>query len=148
MGPGARGPRRREAVLEWLGRPSTVIAFLLVLLGLGFIGLEAQSHTRLYWTGDQTSGVVEGDIVYYRVDGVNYTVHDTGPVHADGTELTVYVDPREPSRAILEGPAKWLTAVAVAACFLAALLVLVLAPTRRRWQRRHREPDPRMDAHW
>jgi hypothetical protein len=139
---------RGTTVREWLARPSTVVAIALVVLGLGFVGLVAQSPNRLYWVGERVTGTIDGGIAYYRVDGEEYSLDDTGSPRPDGTRVTVYVDHDEPSEALLRRPVMWVEGGAILSCFAAALLVLLLAPVRRNLRSRHRSPDLRVDAHW
>ncbi len=128
------------AVREWVGHPSTIAAIVLVAVGLLFLGIEAQSPTRTYWTGEQVTGTVERGLVYYRVDGEQYTVDDTGPAQPSGTRVTVFVDRGDPTQALLDRPVRWIDAGAVLFWFVAAgALLLVAAVRRARSRRQHQE---------
>ena len=118
-------------VPDWLGRPSTIAAAALVVLGLLFLGIEAQSPTRLYWTGRHVTGTVHDGIVFYRVDGQTYTVDDALGANADGSHPTVYVDRGDPGNSLLYRPAKWVDAGAVLVWFVAAAGCLLLGAVRR-----------------
>ncbi len=120
-------------VRDWLGYPSTIMAAALVVLGLLFLGIVAQSPTRLYWTGQHVNGTVHGGIVYYRVDGQRYTVDDAVGGHPEGSRLTVYVDRGDPTHAMLYRPAKWVDAAAVLVWFAGAVVVLLAGAARRAW---------------
>lgn len=141
-------PSVRRRLGEWLALPSTVVAVAILLLGVAFIGLEVQSPNRTYWTGERVSGTVDGGIVYYRIGGEEYTVDDTGEPKPDGTPIDVYLDPDEPSEALLPRPVRWVEGGAILACFVAAGLLPVVAALRRRRRNRLRPTDPRMAAPW
>lgn len=119
------------AVRNWFGHPSTIGAIVLVVVGLLFLGMLAQSPTRIYWTGDQVPGTVEGGLVYYRVAGEQYTVDDTGRTPADGTRVTVFVDSGDPTQALLNRPVRWIDAGSVVVWFVAAGVLLGVAALRR-----------------
>jgi hypothetical protein len=119
------------AVRNWLGHPSTIAAIALVAMGLLVLGMLAQSPTRIYWTGAQVPGTVDGGLVYYRVAGEQYTVDDTGEAPADGTRVTVFVDEGDPTQALLDRPVRWIDAGAVVVWFVAAGALLAVAALRR-----------------
>ncbi|MGH3425246.1 MAG: DUF3592 domain-containing protein [Nocardioidaceae bacterium] len=135
----------RAGVAGWLAHPSSKVAIALVCAGVLVLLLLAQLPERLYWTGDAVQGVNNGGIVYYQVDGREWTVNDPGPVPAQDTPVTVYVDPDEPSHALLQGPGRWIDGVFVLVWFVAAALLVALAASRRAVGRRRRvgeDPDP------
>jgi hypothetical protein len=121
----------KAALKEWLTRPSTGVAIALMAVGLLFAVVEVQSPSRLYWTGDAVGGTNTGGIVFYTVQGERYTVDDPGPVPAHDTAVTVYVNPDDPSEALLSGPTRWVDAAAVGGWFVAALVLLFVAALRR-----------------
>lgn len=123
---------------DWLTRPLTVVGIALAIVGVLFLLMEAQSPSRLYWTGQAVAGTNSQGIVYYRVGGEQYTVDDTGPVPAHPTPVTVYVDPADPSQALLLKPTRWIDAVGVLVWFVAAgvcLMVSAIGGARRRRKR-------------
>ena len=128
------------AVRNWFGHPSTIAAIVLVVVGLLFLGMEAQSPTRIYWTGEQVQGTEDGGLVYYRVAGEQYTVDDTSGSRADGAHVTVFVDRGDPTQALLDRPVRWVDAGAVVVWFVGAgVLVLVAGLRRSRNAERRRE---------
>lgn len=122
-------------VREWLVRPWTAVGIALAVVGVLFLLIEAQSPSKLYWTGEAVVGHNRDGLVYYRVDGENYTVDDTRPVPPFNTPVTVYVDRHEPSQALIERPARWLDAAGVLMWFVLAtgcLLWSALGPGVRK----------------
>lgn len=145
----------RAGFRAWLARPWTVVGIALAVVGILFVLVEAQSPSRLYWTGDAVLGHNRDGLVYYQVNGESYTVDDTRPVPAYNTPVTVYVDPADPSLALIEQPAKWIDAVAVTVWFLAAAGCLAwsgLDGVRRRRRRAQAHPADRygegLEADW
>lgn len=128
------------AVREWLGHRSTIGAIVLVVAGLLFIGLEAQSPTSMYFTGERVTGTVQGGIVFYEVNGSQYT-QDYPEVSAppDGTRVGVYFYPDNPSTALVDRPTRWIEALAIQVWFVAAAVLLVAAAFHRRTLRRRNE---------
>jgi hypothetical protein len=112
------------------------------VVGLLFALVEAQSPSRLYWTGDPVAAINSGGIVYYTVRGEQYTVDDPGPVPAHDTPVTVYIDPADPGQALLSRPTRWVDAAAVLGWFVAALGCLVVPGLRRAAVVRRRARNP------
>jgi hypothetical protein len=141
-------PRRSKvAVGDWLTRPSTVVALVLVVVGLLFALVEAQSPSKLYWTGDAVAATNSGGIAYYRVHGQQYTLDVPGPAPAHDTPVTVFVDPGDPSQALLSRPTRWVDAAAVLCWFVAAVALVAVAALRRSSRRRQR-PDDMSESAW
>lgn len=124
LGPGFR---------RWLGHRSTIAAIVLVVVGLLFVGLEVQSPNRVYFTGERVTGTVQGGIVFYKVQGSQYT-QDYPEVSTppDGTKIGVYFYPDNPSGALVDRPTRWIEAGAILVWFVAAAALLILAAFRRR----------------
>jgi hypothetical protein len=120
---------------DWLStaaaRPSTGVAIALVVVGILFGLAELQSPSRLYWTGDAVTGTNSGGIIYYRVDGKDYTLDAPGAAPAHDTRVTVYVDPDAPSESLASRPTKWVDAGLVLVWFVAAAGCLAIAALRR-----------------
>ncbi|GAB3665132.1 hypothetical protein GCM10027596_30750 [Nocardioides korecus] len=135
------GSRSSAAVREWLRATSTLVAAGLVLVGLVFVYLESQSASRVYWVGDTTTGTIRDGLVYYRVDGENYTLNTTA-FPARPTPITVYYESSDPSQALYYRPTRWVEGPAIAVWFVAAAVVLVVAPVRRRKARRRGASEP------
>jgi hypothetical protein len=121
-------------MVSMIGRSGLVLILALLAMGGVAVIVESQSPSNLYWTGDQVTAVSEGGVVFYQYGNRQYTItddhrsaNDTQPV-----SLTVFVDPGQPSRALVDGPIRWLDAALVAVWFLAAAALLPLAMSRQR----------------
>jgi hypothetical protein len=126
---------------RWGGRPSTIAAVALVVVGLLFIGIEAQSPSRVFFTGQRVTGTVEGGIVFYEVQGSQYTQdYPEVSTPSDGTKVGVYFYPDSPSSALVDRPTRWVEASAVLFWFAAAAVLLIVAGLRRRAIRRRNAP--------
>ena len=142
------------AVRDWLGRASTRLAILLVLVGFLFVLLEAQSASQLYFTGHQVDATSSGGIVYYRVNGEQWTLDDTRDSGSRDHRVTVFFDPKDPGAGLIDSPTRWIDTVGVFGWFAAALLCLLLAPvvrSRRRRAVRRKAASPvagERDAEW
>lgn len=138
-----------SAFRDWLGHPSTVIATALVVLGLIFVSLEAQSQNWVYYTGDRVTGTVDGGIVYYKVAGRQYTQDDPQlPQPADGTRVGVYYHPGDPSTALLDRPVRWVELAGMLSWFVGAALLLLVAALRRAGDRRRHREALAESGHW
>jgi hypothetical protein len=125
---------------DWLMRPSSLAAIVLLIIGSLFLLIEAQSPSRLYWTGQTVTGTERSGLVYYRVHGESYTVDDTRPdPPGNGVDVTVYLDPAAPAQALLDRPARWVDAAAVLIWFVAAAVCLTVSPLMRASRNRRRE---------
>jgi hypothetical protein len=146
---------------DWVTRGTTWLAVLFVLMGILFALLEAQSPSRLYWTGQAISATSTGGIVYYRVHGERWTVDDPRDSGATTHRTTVYVDPADPGNAVVQSPTRWADAFGVVGWFVAAVVCLsvpALGRARRRRKRRRAsrraasiaagEPDSDWFAHY
>jgi hypothetical protein len=134
--------RLREWLPTTLARPSTLVALALVVVGFLFMLAELLSPSRLYWTGDAVTGTNSGGIVYYQVDGEDYTLNAPGAAPAQETPVTVYVDPDEPGQALISRPTRWVDAGAVLVWFVAAGACVVVSALRRTAAaRRQRQAD-------
>lgn len=141
--------RVRTAVRDWLGYPSTIVAIVLVVLGLIFVSLEAQSQNWVYYTGQKVTGTVDGGIAYYKVDGEQYTQDDPQvPQPPDGTKITVYYHQGDPSAALLDRPVRLIEGAGMVAWFVAAALIVLVSAARRTVRRRRRRGLPLEDPHW
>lgn len=124
---------------DWLVRPSTLAAIVLTIVGVLFLLVEAQSPSRIYWTGQAVTGTEHWGLVYYRVHGENYTVDDVrNDPPSNGTHVRVYVDPADPSVALLDRPTRWVDATSVLIWFVAAAACVIVSPLRRTLRKRRR----------
>jgi hypothetical protein len=122
---------------RWLGHHSTIAAIVLVVFGLLFIGLEAQTPNRMYFTGERVTGTVEGGILYYMVTGSHYTQYSPAvSPPPDGAKVGVYFYPDNPSTALVDRPTRWIEAGVIVVWFAVAVVIVVVAAFRRRAVRR------------
>lgn len=125
------------AFREWLGQRTTIAAIALVVVGLLFVALEAQSPTAMYFTGSRVTGTIEGGIVYYNVNGSHYTQdYPAVSTPPDGARISVYYSPDNPSTALVDRPTRWIEAIAILFWFAAAVVLLVVGALRGRARRR------------
>lgn len=102
-----------------------------------FLAFTLSSIGGLVWTGTAVKGSEQAGLVYYTYKGHVYTVDDinsyrTGP-------RTVYVDPGNPARAVLNTPvAGGIQLATVAVPYLIAVAFAVWAVRRRRFYVRRR----------
>jgi len=115
-----------------------------VVVGGLFLLVEAQSPSKLYWTGESVPGVNHGGIIYYSVDGQQETIDAPGPAPRHDIPVTVYVDPANPTDALVLGPGRWIEAVALGVWFLAAAALLLAPPLKRAFRR----GPPRVEDDW
>ena len=113
-----------------------VAAAVLFVLGSLFVGATVQSPSVLQWTGTAVPAVESGGISYYSFHGQNYTLDVTSRwVQAD----TVYLDPEDPSDAMLGNPVvRWAEFASVAGPYAGAVLLLTYGFVRRSKRRRLR----------
>jgi hypothetical protein len=129
-------------IRRWFDDMGTYIvgAALLVVLGSLFLAAAVQSPSMLQWTGTAVGAVEDGGISYYSFHGQNYTLNVTSTLQHSST---VYVDPADPSNAILSNPvARWTDIASVGGPYAAAVLLLALGLARRSRRRHLRERDP------
>ena len=133
--------RLREWLPTTLTRPSTLAALALVLVGFLFMMAELLSPSRLYWTGDAVPGTNRGGIIYYQVDGEDYTLNAPGAAPARDTQVTVYVDPDDPGQGLVDRATRWVDAGVVLVWFVAAGACIAVSALRRTAARRHRQAE-------
>jgi hypothetical protein len=93
----------------------------------------------LQWTGTAVQAVDHGGIAYYSFHGQNYTLDVTSPKLRSST---VYLDPANPSNAMLSNPVtRWTDFATVGGPFAASVLLLTLGFVRRSRRRRRRLKD-------
>jgi hypothetical protein len=127
--------------------PSTVIAIVLLVVGLVVATLDLQSQNRVYWTGASVTGTVQGGIIFYRVQGQQYTLDD--PVtQPNGAKVAVFYDHQDPSVALSNRPVRWIEGGAVLFWFVAAVALLIGAALHRTRDARRRRLDPRRQIQW
>ena len=120
--------------------PFVVGAAVLFVLGSLFVGATVQSPSLLQWTGTAVPAVESGGISYYSFHGENYTLDVTSPwVQAD----TVYLNPAEPSDAMLGNPVvRWAEFAFIAGPYAASVVLLTFGFARRSRRRRLKTARP------
>jgi hypothetical protein len=117
-------------------------------LGLAVIGILSlvgtmYSSSWLLWTGQSVRGTEQGGIVNYSYRGVSYNLDDTRSQQLPGSTQsktrTVYLDPSDPSNAILDSTvARAIDVVTVIGPFLAAIVFVGLGFRRKQRNDRRR----------
>jgi hypothetical protein len=132
----------------FVGLAVALFAFALLAVLIGF-----QSPDSVLWTGQHVTGTEQNGLVYYLWQGQSYTLDVSG----DGSSnaVSVYLDPGDPSHAVLENAADRVAAVLLVGVPVAAgVALLVLGGTRNyRWARRnakraHEDPRVRARGQW
>ena len=101
-------------------------------VGTMFLILTLSSIGGLVWTGTSVHGTEEGGLVYFTYHGHVYTVDDRGS-YRNGPR-TVYVDPNNPARAVLNNPVSGtIQAATVGGPFLLAALFTGWTLRRKRF---------------
>lgn len=137
----ARSPgRHRFHVFEGTG-PFPGFALAFVILGSVFLLAAALSPNTLQWTGQAARGTERGGILFYSYGGQTYTLDD--PAASPAAAQTVFVDPSNPSNAMLDSPFdRWIDLLTIGGPYAAAALLLAtgyLRRARNRHRRRTRE---------
>jgi hypothetical protein len=99
--------------------------------------LELQSPEIVLWTGQPVVGTEQHGIVYYQWQGQSYSLDAKG--YGSAKALTVYVDPGNPSNAMVDSVADRLgPSLLVGLPALGGVILLVVGGTRSyRWKRRN-----------
>jgi len=129
-------PKSANRMQRWFEDMGTFIAGAVALFVVGSLFLVAavQSPSMLQWTGTAVRSAESGGLLYYTFHGQTYTLDVTSPVLGSST---VYVDPADPSNAMLSNPLTRLTDIgSVGGPYAASLLLLTFGLTRRA-RRRH-----------
>jgi hypothetical protein len=117
--------------------PFPAIALALALLGTILLIVTLNSIGGLVWTGTAVHGTEQQGIVLYRYHGVNYSIDDAGSSRTG--PRTVYVDPHDPSRAVLNTRASgWLQNATVGVPYVLAAAFALESVRRKVGYRRRR----------
>ena len=140
------GPTMRAAhtgfVLAWMRKcfdgagwfvGGAVVLFAVALVAL-LVGLQSPDH--VLWTGQQVVGTEQGGIVTYRWDGQSYSLD--APGFGSSNSVSVYLDPGDPSQAMLDNVFdRVVAALLILGPAAGAVVLLVIGGTRNyRWKRR------------
>ena len=132
-------PKATNRMQRWFEDMGTFIAGAVALFVVGSLFLVAavQSPSMLQWTGTAVRSVESGGLLYYTFHGQSYTLDVTSPVLGSST---VYVDPADPSNAMLSSPlTRWTDIGSVGGPYAASVLLLTYGFTRRARRRRLRD---------
>jgi hypothetical protein len=105
--------------------------------------LELQSSDAVRWTGQRVTGTEIGGIVSYRWDGQTYSLD--APGYGSAKAVSVYLDPADPSNAMLDNPFLRLVESSLVVVPVAGGVALLGAglTRRRRWERRQLRVAPK-----
>ncbi len=122
--------------------PFPVLALVAFVFGLLVLFAELQSPTVLLWTGTRVPATIDGGIAFYRVHGEQYTLDVPGAHGPLGQPrpASVYVDPHDPSTAMLDSSQRWVEAALVGSGFVVSAVLLAVGFGRRARRRRRRQP--------
>jgi hypothetical protein len=140
--PSPGGRRILSFVLAWIRKcfdgagwfvGGAVVLFAVALVAL-LVGLQSPDH--ILWTGQQVVGTEQGGIVTYRWDGQSYSLD--APGFGSSKAVSVYLDPGDPSQAMLDNVFdRVVAALLVLGPTAGAVALLVIGGTRNyRWKRR------------
>jgi hypothetical protein len=118
------------------------LAAALFVFALLAVLLELQSSDAVRWTGQHVTGTEIGGIVSYRWDGQTYSLG--APGYGSAKAVSVYLDPANPSNAVLENPFLRLVEGSLVVVPVAGGVALLVAglTRRRRWERRQLRKAP------
>ena len=117
----------------WFVAGAGLLFFVALLVAL----LVLQGGSRLLWTGQAVTGTEQQGIAYYHWQGQSYTVDVRG--YGSSPAITVYLDPGNPSDAVVDSTASRVTdGLGVGLPVLAGIALLIVGGTRNdRWKRRN-----------
>jgi hypothetical protein len=118
------------------------LAAVLFVFALLAVLLELQSPDAVRWTGQHVTGTEIGGIVSYRWDGQTYSLNAQG--YGSAKAVGVYLDPADPSNAVIDNPFLRLVEGSLVAVPVAGGVALLVAglTRRRRWERRQLRVAP------
>jgi hypothetical protein len=112
--------------------PFPAIALALAALGTLFLVLTLDSIGGLVWTGTAVHGTEQDGLVLYRYHGATYSVDDSGSTRSG--PRTVYIDPGNPRRAVLNTPASEALQIVIVGVPYALALAFAAHSFRRKWR--------------
>ena len=132
----------------FVGLAAVLFAFALLAVLIGL-----QSTDSLRWTGQQVTGTEQQGLVYYRWQGQSYTLDIPG--YGSSRTVTVYLDPGDPSHAVVDNVFDRVVAVLLVGVPVAGGVALLAAGGSRnyRWARRNarrarEDPPERARGQW
>jgi hypothetical protein len=129
----------RDRLFEDMG-PFIPGAAALLLMGSLLLFAAIQSPNILQWTGTSVQALERGGLAYYSFHGQTYALDVTTRLVQPGT---VYLDPADPSNAMLANPlSRGIDVVTVGGPYAASALLLTFGYARRSRRRRLRGRGP------
>ena len=112
------------------------LAVALFIFALLALWVELQSPDHVLWTGQQVVGTEQRGIVSYQWQGQTYSLDVPG--FGNSTAMAVYLDPGDPSKAVLDNAFDRVAAALLIGVPIAGgVVLLVVGGTRNyRWERR------------
>ena len=112
------------------------LAVALFVFALLALWVELQSPDHVLWTGQQVVGTEQRGIVSYQWQGQTYSLDAQG--FGNSTAIGVYLDPGDPSKAVLDNVFDRVAAsLLIGAPVAGGVVLLVVGGTRNyRWARR------------
>ena len=125
-------------VRKWFDGAGWFVGAAVVLLVFALLAMLAglQSTDSTLWTGHHVTGTEQHGLVYYRWKGQSYSLDVPG--FASSKAVSVYLNPGDPSQAIVDNVLdRVLAGLLVLGPAAGAVVLLVIGGTRNyRWQRR------------
>jgi hypothetical protein len=130
-------PARIRAMFDGAGLFLGLAAALFLFTLLAAL-LVLESPDAVRWTGQRVVGYEIGGIVSYRWHGQTYSLD--APGYGSAKSISVYLDPGDPSNAMIDNPiSRTAEASLVLVPLAGGVVLLVVGLTRRwRWARRQR----------
>lgn len=129
----------RERLRGWFDGSGWFIGLAIAFAAAGILWLlaELQSPDVALWIGHHVTGSEQGGVVFYRWQGHTYGLDVPG--FGSARAVSLYVDPRDPSVAMIDSPAGRAFADLLSASPFLLALALVAAGPVRNWRQRRRK---------
>lgn len=129
----------RERLRVWFDGSGWFIGLAIAFSAAGILWLlaEIQSPEVVLWIGHHVTGSEQGGIVFYRLQGHTYSLDVPG--FGAARHVSLYVDPSDPSVAMIDSPAGRAFADLLSASPFLLALGLVAAGPVRNWRHRRRK---------
>ena len=120
----------------WFVGPAVALFVFALLVVL----LELQSPDRVLWTGHRVVGTEQRGIVFYRWHGQNYSLDVPG--YGSSKAVSVYLDPGDPSQAMMDTAANRAPVVLLVGVPVAGGVELVAVGLGRGYRHKRRKMRP------
>lgn len=108
------------------------LAIAMFIFALLAVVLVLESPDAVRWTGQRVVGYEIGGIVSYRWQGQTYSLD--APGYGSAKAISVYLDPADPSNAMIDNPISRTAEASLVVVPLAGGVVLLVAGLTRRWR--------------